>query len=355
MQKFGGITRYFSELMANLPETYTYLFPLRFSENYYAKTLNPTIKQLTDIIPFRIRRQIYCYYNNKLVDKCIKVNNFDVFHPTYYNGYYLKGLRKPLVITIHDMIHEKFPETFLSYDNTSTYKRLLAERASHIIAVSQNTKKDLVALYGIDESKISVIYHGYKSTVKPGRRLFDNYILYVGERKGYKNFQTFAEALIPLLKENPDIKIVCTGKPFAKEELSLFDSWGIRSQMIQISATDEELGSLYKYAKVFVYPSTYEGFGIPILEAFSHGCPVCLSNTSCFPEVAGDAGCYFDPLDKQSILQAVSKVLFDSDYTNNMKLSGANRLKMFSIDEMVKQTVLVYQKCVKDDHLNNWK
>ncbi len=347
MQRFGGITRYFSELMTNLPKTYSYSFPIKFSENYYAKTINPEIKQLSDILPFRIRRQIYCYYNDEAVKKALKTGSFDLFHPTYYNGYYLKNIKKPLVITIHDMIHEKFPEKFVSYDKTSIYKRLLAEKASHIIAVSQHTKKDIVELYGIDEKKISVVNHGYKPGITPCKQLFDNYILYVGERKGYKNFHIFIESLIPLLKDNPGIKIVCTGKPFTPDELTVFDSCGIRKQMVQISASDEELGSLYKYAKAFVYPSMYEGFGLPILEAFSYGCPVCLSNASCFPEVAEEGGCYFDPVDKVSILQAVSKVVFDADYANMLRFAGNKRLERFSIDCMVEQTCHVYEKCIK--------
>ena len=147
-------------------------------------------------------------------------------------------------------------------------------------------------------------------------------------------------------RNKPDLKIVCTGQPFNRKEIALFNNWKISNQLFHVSASDEQLMSLYKYALFFVYPSLYEGFGIPILEAFKNECPVCLSNSSCFPEIAESAACYFDPLDSDSILEAVNILLTDQDYVQQLRTQGKNRLKFFSLAKMVRGTCDIYEKVV---------
>lgn len=345
MQKFGGVTRYFCDLMTNLPKGYEYELPIKFSENHYL--LNELVsgcKEISFISSFRVKRRIYYFFNNLLSKRAISSNTYDLFHPTYYDTYFLKNIKKPFVLTIHDMIHEKYPEYFKSYDNTSEQKLLLCKKAAHIISVSENTKKDLIEMFGIHPEKISVVYHGYSQRNCSKDALFKNYILYVGERKGYKNFSGFIEAVIPLLLSNPDLKVVCTGKPFSEKEIAIFNEWRISNQLFQISASDEQLASLYKYALLFVYPSLYEGFGIPILEAFKNECPVCLSQSSCFPEIAGNAACYFDPLDRDSIYDAVNKILTCKEYAQQLRLLGNERLELYSLAKMVSGTCDVYDK-----------
>lgn len=134
--------------------------------------------------------------------------------------------------------------------------------------------------------------------------------------------------------------------PFSKEELLLFSEEKIQNQLIQLSVNDRQLASLYKYALLFVYPSLYEGFGIPILEAFKNKCPVCLSDASCFPEVAGEAACYFDPYDSDSILDAVSKVINDEEYADTLRNRGEMKVEEYSIKKMVDSTCDIYYKCV---------
>jgi glycosyltransferase involved in cell wall biosynthesis len=345
MQKFGGITRYFSDLIVNLPERYEYDLPISYSENHHlAETGCFETKFLSGHLPFRIKRRFYYFLNDRLSKKRISQGDFDIFHPTYYDDYYVKHLRKPFILTIHDMMHEKFRDTFPFYDRTCEKKRRLAEQATHIIAVSQNTKNDLMEIYDIDPNKISVVYHGYHQRHEPAGQLFDNYILYVGERNRYKNFYFFVEALVPVLQKYPEIKIVCTGKMFNKKEQKMFISRSIEKKIVHISASDAELASLYKYALMFVYPSLYEGFGIPILEAFRNDCPVCLSYASCFPEIAENAACYFDPLNKDSIQNTVLKLLFDRKYADKLIAAGKERLKKFSIEKMINDTCNVYDK-----------
>lgn len=347
MQKYGGVTRYFCNLMQNLPQNMEYELPIVYSENHYLKEMiGLELKQISLISSFRIKRRVYYFFNDRVSCKHIKKGEFDLFHPSYYSTYFLKSIKKPFVLTVHDMIHEKFHDLFSPYDKTTEYKKNLINKAEHVIAVSQCTKNDIVDLFDINPDKISVVHHGYESFATPVDRLFDSYILYVGDRKNYKNFNFFIKSVAPLLAQNRELKIVCTGMPFSKEELLLFSEEKIQNQLIQLSVNDRQLASLYKYALLFVYPSLYEGFGIPILEAFKNKCPVCLSDASCFPEVAGEAACYFDPYDSDSILDAVSKVINDEEYADTLRNRGEMKVEEYSIKKMVDSTCDIYYKCV---------
>lgn len=349
MQKFGGVTRYFADLIHNLPEGFEKEIAMCYSENHYiTKTYKQTYNSKDCIKNFRIKRRMYYFMNTHISLKAIKENQFDVFHPTYYNPYFLKYIKKPFVITIHDMIHERFVDTFPFYDNIAKNKKILAHKAAHIIAVSQNTKNDIVKYLGINPDKITVVYHGYKQQVEIAEQLYDNYILYVGERKNYKNFNFFLEAIIPLLHVDKSLKVVCTGSSFSKEEISLFHKNSISSQLVHVQASDAILYSLYQHALVFVFPSLYEGFGIPILEAFANNCPVCLSNTSCFPEIAQNAALYFDPNDKTSIRKTIQMLLSDCNIRQSLISKGKEKINEYTINQMVNNTCNIYKNILAD-------
>ena len=348
-QRFGGVTRYFADLMYNLPQNeFLADVPMKYCENHY---VTEKYGNKYDKLPFpenyRIRRRLYELANDFISKKTIKNGDYDIFHPTYYNPYFLNALKKrqkPLVLTIHDMTFERFPQEVLIYDKTILNKKRLVQEADHIIAVSENTKKDIIDILGIAPSKISVVYHGYKPIVKPAPQLFDHYILYVGERKGYKNFLTWLKAIRPLFNSDNKLKVVCTGAYFSQAELSTFAELGIADRIVHISADDTQMASLYRHALCFIYPSLYEGFGIPILEAFANNCPVCLSNASCFPEVAGDAALYFNPNDPNSMHSALKELIESSVLRDELRRKGSLRGKEFSIERMVEQTCNVYRK-----------
>lgn len=348
-QRFGGVTRYFADLIYNLPQgEFVAELPMRYCENHYVTaTYGQEYGKFSFPANYRIRRRLYALFNDAVARRAVKESDYDIFHPTYYNPYFLHALEKkdkPLVLTIHDMTFERYPQDVLIYDRTIPNKRLLISKADHIIAVSENTKRDIVDMLGIDPSRISVVYHGYRPIAEPAPQLFDRYVLYVGERKGYKNFIPWLSAIRPLLDEDCGLKIVCTGNPFTKAELELFAEWGIAGRLVHISANDAQMASLYRHALCFVFPSRYEGFGIPILEAFANGCPVCLSDASCFPEVAGDAAVYFDPDDPQAMHDCLKEVLCSAALREEMSERGALRGKEFSIERMVGQTCDVYRK-----------
>jgi glycosyltransferase involved in cell wall biosynthesis len=288
---------------------------------------------------------IDCYKENylrslSLLDK----QDFDVFHPTYYDPYFLEHLNKPLVITIHDLIYELFPEFFPPSDKTAQQKGILIRKADHIITVSNNTKLDLIKHYGIDESKISVIYHGVmQSDSKSGRdiNLPERYLLYVGDRRGYKNFYFFIRSLSDIL-EKYNLNLVCAGGPFTSDEKSLIDSLKISSRVHHYYVSENDLTLLYRNALAFIFPSLYEGFGMPILEAFTSRCPVLLANTVCFNEIAGDAAIYFDPKSKKEICSQIDKISTDEYARQSLILKGLQRVKDFSWNETASKTREVY-------------
>ncbi len=346
MQKFGGVTRYFAELITCLPPDIEACMPQSiWSDNYYLReTVNKPVKQLGFPNNFRVKRRIYYFMNNFAAHKLARKKHYDIIHPTWYDSYILKKRKKPLVITIHDLIQERFSKDFLFYDRSIKKKHLLMTKADHIIAVSHQTKEDIINMTGISPQKISVVHHGYRSTITPAAPLADNYILYVGDRRKYKNFSTLCEAVAPILHDNNTLSLICAGNSFTDEEFNLFKKLNISTTQIRaIHATDAELMSLYHYAKAFIYPSLYEGFGIPILEAFANNCPVCLSHTSCFPEVAGDAAIYFDPQSAESMRDTIENVLYMSGEGNRLRKAGLERVKQFTIEKMVNETCNIYR------------
>ena len=348
-QRFGGVTRYFADLMYNLPANeFVSEIPMYYCENHYVtETYGHEYKTLSFPRSYRIRRQVYSLVNRHVAVKAVKNNDYDIFHPTYFSPYFLKHVKKrqkPFVLTIHDMTFECYPQDVLIYDRTIPHKKLLISEADHIIAVSENTKRDIVEILGTDPSKISVVHHGYRGVTRPSVQLFDRYVLYVGERKGYKNFLQWLSAIRPIFNLDPKLKVVCTGLPFSSAELKLFARWNIQDRLVHISASDAQLASLYKYALCFVFPSHYEGFGIPILEAFANGCPVCLSNASCFPEVAGDAGLFFNPGDAQSMQDVLKELLVSATLREELRQKGFERSKEFTLDRMVEKSCEVYRK-----------
>jgi len=357
IQIYGGISRYFIELMKKFENDneVEYKLSLKYSNNYHLKELNRLIyKTFFESYSFKGKYRLLNLLNilnKKVSKKYISMGDYDIFHPTYYDPYFLDYIgRKPFVLTIYDMIHEIYPEMFSLKDETSKRKKLLVQKATKIIAVSENTKKDIIRFFSIDTNKIEVIYCGTLFDMNGSRNnkvdidLPEKYILYVGNRGGYKNFNLFIKAIAPLLIKNNELKVVCVGGgKFKGIEEEKFKKLNIINKVFQYSVNDDILSHLYKKAIVFVFPSLYEGFGIPILEAFSCGCPVITSNTSSLPEVAGDAAIYFDPTNKLSISSSIQKVIYDSNLRNQLIYKGYQRVKEFTWEKTAEKTKKIYE------------
>lgn len=352
-QIYGGISRYFFELIKHFKNDneIEYKLSLKYSNNYYLKELNHLpYKTFFENYSFKGKYRLLNILNEKVSKEYISKGDYDIFHPTYYDPYFLDFLNgKPFVLTIHDMIHEIFPEIFSLKDKTSERKKLLAQRASKIIAVSENTKRDLMKILGIDEGKIEVIYHANSLKISKDVKAInikipEKYILFIGSRRGYKNFDLFIDAVSPLINEDNELNIVCAGGgDFNKIEIEKFRSLKIRDKLFYFSGSDSILDCLYQKAIAFVFPSLYEGFGIPVLESFACGCPVIVSNTSSLSEVAEEAAIYFDPTDKLSILNSIQKVINNDILRKQLINKGIERVKEFSWEKTVDKTKKIYE------------
>lgn len=372
-QHFGGISRYFYELMDqfSLDPGIKFRLALRYSLNeplHQKPQLNrfwthrndrfTDSRFLSDLQKkIQINALNHIFNNHYESIQRLRERDFDIFHPTYYDPYFLDHLGKtPYILTIYDMIHEQYPGDFDTSDPTSAGKKILAENAKEIIAISENTKTDIVKFLDIDPGKIQVIplassfnleNMARQNPVAIKRNLPGKYLLFVGNRFSYKNFTFLVEALFPVFKNNRDLHLICAGGgKFTGPEIKLIRKMEMTSRVHICPADDASLQQLYKKAFAFVFPSLYEGFGIPVLEAFSCGCPAVLSNTSSLPEVGGDATLYFDPVDRTSLADAVERILSDERHREDLITRGSERMKLFSWEKTATMTKKVYETAI---------
>lgn len=353
--KYGGVARYFYDLMHNLKfhQGVEVNLSLLFSNNEYLK--NADVKKVfpfSYFLGYGLTNAVFSHVNRANSAMHIGLHRYDIFHPTYFNDYFLTFLgKKPFVITHHDVIPEKFSTKYAELDGfDKAHKQRVLDKASKIIAVSENTRNDLLEIFHIAPEKIEVVHHStHFATYKPDEN-FDivtpeRYLLYVGNRENYKNFDVFIRAITPILQKQPDLHLMCAGSnKFTETEHKLFHELGISKQVMhQEIPTDEVLYRVYQRAIAFVYPSLYEGFGIPILEAFACGCPVVLSDRSCFPEVAQNAATYFNPDNPEHIAFEVERLIDDAELRLSLVKRGYQRLKDFSPENTAKKTLNVYR------------
>ena len=274
-------------------------------------------------------------------------------HETYYAKSKLASGKTRTVITIHDMIYEKFPQFFSPGDPTHQLKKAAIDHADHIICVSENTRTDLVNILGVRPERTSVIHLSH--TELPGAQgavpsLTERpYLAYVGPRAIYKNFSGLLRSfgISEFLRNN--FSIVCFGGgPLSSAEREEIAQSGLHSgQVIQISGTDESLSRVYGGASALVYPSLYEGFGLPPLEAMSARCPVIASNTGSIPEVCADAAEYFDPYQPESIARAIENVVRSETRKQQLVHAGLRQIQKYSWDKCALGTAAVYREVVQ--------
>ena len=371
MQKIGGVSRYFGNLIDQIKCMHDNQVSLgiKYAENLYLNQGKNSIKnikksfffdgryeELFNGVEFRGKWKLYTLISNygylNRVNKAesskfLRKGDYDIFQPTHYDPYFLKYLgKKPYIVTIHDMTHEIYPQYFSSRDPVFLNKRKVLKKAAGVITVSETTKKDLISLFDVSKEKITVVYHGSSINLKKTIpiKLPDNFLLYVGARFGYKNFNQFIGAVSKLLLKDNEFYVVCVGSHFSRSEEHYLNSCGIREQIIQLQVKDYELAYIYSKAKAFVFPSLYEGFGLPIIEAFSCGCPVVLSDIEVFREIAKDAALYFDPKSNDSIINSIKEIINNNELKEKIIENGKTRALDFSWRNSALETLKVYNK-----------
>ena len=351
-QKLGGISRYFVNLhkyMNRFENTDCKIFtPIHFNKflksymdkknNYlYLKDYPKFTRKLINFINFNSSK-IYCKYFKP-----------DIIHKTFFNYNFDNNKKTKKIITVYDLIHEIYHKDFNKSDTYLPKKKFL-NIVDSIICPSNKTKNDLIYFYNIKPEKINVIYMGinkfndYKE-LEFSKKLMP-YLLYVGDRKRYKNFKNLIIALS--IKKNilNDFKLVCFGGgKFSDTEKILFKDHKINeSEIIQLEGDDNILFNLYKNAIAFIFPSTYEGLGLPQLEAMSLGCPVISSNHEAILEAVGKSAALFNPSDPEDIINVIEKTIYSQEKLDELKKKGFERSKLFSPEKCAKETLNLYKK-----------
>ncbi|MEE8354136.1 MAG: glycosyltransferase family 1 protein [Dehalococcoidales bacterium] len=280
----------------------------------------------------------------------------DVIHlPNQNFARYAVFRRRPFIVTVHDLIRFRF-----SFDRESLAERILLrvdmlalKRADHIIATSRHTAGDLVRHLGIPEERITPIYNGVNHgvfTPNSHRPLDEPYVLYVGSERPRKNLVRLLEAFAELKKELPNLKLVKVGPAgrrvrYRHATERIVERLGLQGEVtFHDYVPEEELAGFYRGAALLAYPSYYEGFGLPPLEAMCSGCPVVTSDTSSLPEVVGDAGILVSPHETGGWVRAMRRVLTDGQLREEMVRRGIERARDFSWDKAARATEEVYRK-----------
>jgi glycosyltransferase involved in cell wall biosynthesis len=351
-QEIGGISRYFSKLASYILRNNEFNLKIAafFHKNSYLESIDKSILlgKYIDYRPYTTMARITL--NRTLTSLYYQATKPDIIHQTYYSYPEFIPKNSKVVVTVHDMIHENFSDYMLRHDRTAENKARAVSRADHIICVSNNTKKDLISILNVDPRRVTVIHHGCSKLINVEQqanlitKVDKPYILYVGQRKFYKNFKRFVQAYSMSIFAK-DYSLVCFGGgDFTLEERNFFTELKLTNQQIVcVSGDDYQLAYFYKNAATFVYPSLYEGFGMPLLEAMSLGCPVICSNTSSFPEIAGNAAILFEPTSVESIRVAVERVLSSPCLAANLAKLGYEQVKKFSWDKCARKTSEIYR------------
>ncbi|OCL25566.1 hypothetical protein U472_14640 [Orenia metallireducens] len=351
MKNWSGIGRYSSNLIEELSKI-KIADQLSLFSNYGKR-------QIDD---FKI---INCHSNVFSVSEQIELpylnlkNKIDLFHSPHFVFPIFKFNK--LVLTIHDLTPLLFPEYFSSF--ARGYMRamiwLSKFKADKIITVSKNTKEDLIKNFGFKENKIKVIYNGVEESYQPfidqellkdTRQKYntgENCILYVGNIKPHKNIPRLLKALS---KVNEDSKLIIVGKrDKAYDEIfEVIDKYQLNERVIFTGfVPDEDLILLYNAATLFVYPSLYEGFGLPPLEAMACGTPVITSNVSSLPEVVGDAAITINPYNIEELSDSINKVLSSKELQQELSQKGLERSKEFTWRRTAEETLKVYEELLK--------
>jgi glycosyltransferase involved in cell wall biosynthesis len=356
IQRYGGVSRYVARLARELAghgDRVAVFAP--FHGNAHLAAAAGFARYGVRVPGFRFGPQRLLWGFNRLVTRfAIPAWKPDVVHETYYTRTPLAGRRLPTVVTVHDMITELYPDTHRHADRFIHVKRAAIGRADHVICASENTRLDLCRILNVPPEKTSVVHLGcdwpgtgdpVHAAPEPGSRPF---LLVVGQRSGYKNFLGLLDALgsSRWLMKDHDL-VLFGGPPLSAAEYRTAAFCGLPADRLRhVRGGDEMLSRLYTQAVALVYPSLYEGFGLPPLEAMAWGCPVVCSNRGSLPEVVGDAAYLFDPASRDDMRSAIEAVVGSEERQVVLRHAGRQRARRFTWQRCAAQTRTAYERAI---------
>ena len=275
----------------------------------------------------------------------------DIVHNTFYLPRGLRsGRDSGRVVTVYDMIPELLPKTRRRLDFL-TLKRQYVNRADHIICISESTRRDLLRVYPEVRTPISIAYPGvstsFHAEATTDLPLPTPYILHVGNRAGYKDTQVLLEAFANIASRFSDHTLVLVGGgPLSARELALTNANGIRDRVQQLTLSDADVPATYAGAEVTVFPSRYEGFGLPAVEAMACGSPLILADTSSLPEIGGDAALYFPPGNSEALSHVLTAVLNNPKECFERGATGIQRARQFTWSGFARANAEAYEQAL---------
>lgn len=346
MQRHGGVSRYVTELHLGLLRAGV---DSRLDAWLHVNEHARRQRGVRGLDVSWVRPAVAAKALTKVVDRAIdavhvrRLPPSAIYHKTYFGP--RVPAHHPFAVTVYDMIHERFPEAFAPDDPTPGWKRRLCERADVVLALSDATRDDLLERIAIGPDRVVVAHLGVRvpDAAPPlGAPPAGGPLLYVGERaRAYKNV---AAVLTALTRLDRGVRLVCFGGgPFTDDERSRFHELGLTDRVSWRAGRDDELARAYREARAFVYPSRWEGFGLPALEAMAHGCPVVCTNAGSLPEVVGDAALTVDPLDTDMLADALARVIGDDACAAALSKAGRERAKAFTWDATAARTIEAYE------------
>ena len=351
----GTYTRNLLRHLARIDRDTEYVLLCREPDLGIAAQLGPNFRSVREPSPnYSLREQIH-------VPWVLLRERPDVYHAPHY--VLPAAVRCRSVVTIHDCIHLMFPQYLpnklaLAYARISI--RLAAKRATRVLTVSESSKRDILRFVDAPAGKIDVIHNAYDERfgvepceedvvrVRERYQLHDEFVLYAGNVKPHKNLERLIEAFHLVRKRGLDhLKLVLIG-----DEISRYAALRRAVHQHQLHKyvrflgymPEATLAVMYRLAGVFVFPSLYEGFGLPPLEAMASGTPVVTSNLSSLPEVTGDAAVLIDPYDPSAIADGIHRVLTDETLRRDLRRKGLARAQQFSWEQSVRRVREIYQE-----------
>lgn len=354
IQRAGGINRYFRNLINRLPaDVIPFLTAPKQRDHCFPS--NPRLRLYCPPLDIcgtgRLTRLVKRFY----LEGVERSRRPDIAHPTYhrlFSGRPISKYRSPVVVTIHDMISERYGLRFDPSGLEEVTKKAAVEAADAIICVSEHTKHDLMEVLRVPEDRTTVIPQASELSAQMANgqtpAVPAPYVLFVGSRAFYKNFARMVLAFAKAITMWPELRLVVVGAPFTQFEEEWLHALRLRERIVEIvDVDDHRLAALYHGSEALIYPSLYEGFGIPLLEAMACGTVVIAARTSSIPEVVGDAAILFDPYSIDELTECILSLRQLGGHREEYIRRGQQRATSYSWDLTAAKTSEVYRQLAR--------